>query len=217
MLDHFLRIPHKCNMNYNSWLKRPAWQLTTSALPVHIAALLQRGTDTDTNCRWVPASSLWQQHTATSTPSLFLCVFASLLYVNVFNIPQTFSHLILFPPVCSSFPPCRHHRWVLNIPTVALHMLLSHPSVGLVLYTCPEIPEKNMKFLSTNHTKFSAEQGMRWQPCSSLTSQGERSSWVLRLESSFGSGDFASAQLWSQSTVCWEGTIFHITEPTHWK
>lgn len=48
------------------------------------------GTDTNTNCTEASAFPLWQQHIATSALNPFLCIFASLPYVNVFNIPQPF-------------------------------------------------------------------------------------------------------------------------------
>jgi len=89
---------------------------------------------------------------------------------------------------------------VLNIPAAAIapHMLLSHPPVGVSCFftrccTCPEIPEKWTKFLSSSHSKFLGDQGVCWHPCSSLTPQEGVSSRVLRLTSGSGKGDLAAA------------------------
>lgn len=86
----------------------PAWQLNTSALPAHVAALLQRATDTNIKCRWASAFPLWQQHTATSTPSLFLCIFASLFHVKVLRPSILFDSL---PPFSPSLPS----QWVIHL------------------------------------------------------------------------------------------------------
>lgn len=211
----------------------PARQLTTSALPVHIAVLLQKGTDTNTN--WASAFPLWQQHTATSTPNPFyasLPLFLKWIFLMSLSPSSVFfSSSLPFSP----FHPHVHHRWVLNNPAaaVALHMLALPPSCRSLMFvcslhtscTCPEIPEKWTKFLSSCDTKFLGEQGMWWYPCSGLNPEGgvsSISSGVLSLPSSSGNRDLAPAffqvpNLCHKAPCGWEETIFHITaEPAHW-
>lgn len=98
------QMQHELELMVETW---PVWQLTTSALPVHLAALLQRASDTNTSCTEL---LYFYFDNSIQLPVFQIPSYASLPLFLMWMFLTSFSPFsIFFCSILSSpSPPCTH-------------------------------------------------------------------------------------------------------------